>query len=157
MSDDASHLFDLNATHVFWTFNQTTCNRFFFGKSTSHHRNLFHAWSRRCAGIQTGGNYSRCMTAEAVLAVVQLLMHPFGQYYSPIFIPPMSQYLTSVWTQGTASTLLQANSAPTWEWVSFSGMGGDCGDPLTVCPPWPKEDSRLLSPHWNGQTDHLSS
>ena len=79
--------------------------------------------------------YTGCSTAEAQQEVERLLIHPVNQSCSPIYICPSYQGPPSLQVLRPTRPGLQETSGPTWEVVSFSGMGGDCRNPPHGFPP----------------------
>ena len=119
----------------------------FCGESNPCCRNYFHVWYPRCAGSRTSGNYLICVTEEDVHAVGRILLHPVGQPYYPICIPPSSQYPTGVCTHSMSRSLLQEMHGTTWERVGLSGMGGEYYDPPPGWPPQTKKSPRCPITH----------
>ena len=62
--------------HSSFTYLPHTCSHKVCGRSPSRRRICFIVWSQRCAGSRAIRNYSICATAEALLAVEQILLHP---------------------------------------------------------------------------------
>ena len=131
-------------------------SRKFCGKSVPCRSNCFHVLSSRCAESCVSRNHSRFAAAEAVPAVVRLMLHPVGQPYSPIFVLSLGQYPTGIRRQSSACPLLQGTPAPTWEKVSISVVGSGCGNPHPGWPTRPQKSSRHPSSHRTGQTHHPS-
>ena len=147
MADDASWLLGFLTLHSLPTCLLPTLSRKNCGRSLSHRRIWFLAWSPRCAGRHASGKWTRCLTAEALQSVEELLLHSVDQSCSPRPIHSSHWGLPSLWAPRSTCPVLQAPSGPTWEGVRFSDMGGDCSDPTPGWPPSPSKDPQIPGQH----------